>query len=394
VFLVDDSITASPHIGGPTGDLRLLPDVGQLVALAGQPGWAWAPADRFTQDGAEYGGCQRSFARRMVRQARAAGVEFRAGFEIEWAVSQGDADEFTPAAAGPAYGMTRVVEVSDYSRDVVEALGRQGVVVDQFHPEYAAGQFELSVAPADPVTAADISVLVRQTIRAVALRHGLRVSFAPVVAAGTVGNGGHLHLSAWSDGRNLLAGGDGRCGLGERGESLLAGLLAALPALCAVGAPSAASYLRLVPSHWAGCYQCWGRENREAALRFITGPTGGTAWTANAELKCFDLAANPYLIVGSAIAVAVDALDKRLRLPEEVTGDPAALSDAELAQRGVRRLPTSLPEAADALESSEVLRAAMGDPLFLAFLAVRRAEAELFANQEPEQLVAATRWRY
>jgi glutamine synthetase len=150
----------------------------------------------------------------------------------------------------------------------------------------------------------------------------------------------------------------------------------------------------LVPSHWAGCYQCWGRENREAALRLITGPTGGEAWTANAELKCFDLAANPYLLAGSVIAVALEAVGQALRLPEEMTGDPAALADEELARRGVQRLPTSLPAAADALDASAVLREAMGDPLFLAVLAVRRAEAELFAGQEPEQVVAATRWRY
>jgi glutamine synthetase len=390
VFLVDDSITSSPHVGGPTGDLRLLPDVGQLVALAGQPGWAWAPADRFSQDGTEHPVCQRSFARRMVRAALAAGVEFRMGYEIEWAISRSDAggDEFVPACDGPAYGMTRVVELSDYSREVLDALARQGVVVDQFHPEYASAQFELSVAPADPVTAADLNVLARQTIRAVGLRHGLRVSFAPAVVPGTVGNGGHLHLSAWADGRNLL--GD----RAERGESLLAGLLAAMPALCAVGAPSVASYLRLVPSRWAGCYQCWGRENREAAVRLISGPVGGEASAGNAELKCFDLAANPYLVVGAVIAVAIDALDAGLRLPAEMPGDPAALGDAELARRGVRRLPTALPAAADALENNKVLREAMGDPLFLSFLAVRRAEAELFAGQEPADVVAATRWRY
>ncbi|MEK8169185.1 hypothetical protein NKH77_03380 [Streptomyces sp. M19] len=49
-------------------------------------------------------------------------------------------------------------------------------------------------------------------------------------------------------------------------------MLRELPALLAIGAPSAASYLRLEPSHWAGVFQCWGLENREAAIRFITGP--------------------------------------------------------------------------------------------------------------------------
>lgn len=395
VFLVDDSITTSEHIGGPTGDLRLLPDVERVVALAGQPGWAWAPVDRITQEGAEYAACQRSFARRMVQRARDAGIEFRMGFEIEWVVSRGDGDAFTPACRGPAYGMTRVVELSDYGRDLVDALDREGVVVEQFHPEYAVGQLEISTAPTDPVTAADMSVLVRQTVSAVATRHGLRVSFAPRVEPDTVGNGGHLHLSAWTDDRNLFAGGSGPYGVTDTGESLLAGLLDALPALCGVGAPSVASYLRLVPSHWAGCYQCWGRENREAALRLITGPRGTQDATANAEIKCFDLSANPYLVVGSVIAVALDARERGLTLPEEVGGDPALLGDdEELARRGIRRLPTSMTQATDALEANDVLREAMGQPLFRAFVAVRRAEGKLFAKGTPEEVVNAVRWRY
>src|SRR4051794_23562428 len=47
-FLVDDSIVAGRYAGGPVGDLRLHPDLGRLTTLAEQPGWAWAPADRYT----------------------------------------------------------------------------------------------------------------------------------------------------------------------------------------------------------------------------------------------------------------------------------------------------------------------------------------------------------
>src|SRR5258708_29654631 len=42
VFGVNDDITTSEHIGGPSGDLRLVPDLDRLAVLAGQRGWAWA----------------------------------------------------------------------------------------------------------------------------------------------------------------------------------------------------------------------------------------------------------------------------------------------------------------------------------------------------------------
>jgi glutamine synthetase len=387
VFLVDDSITTSKHVGGPAGDLRLYPDLDRLVPLAGQPGWAWAPVDRRTQDGQPYPCCQRTFARTMVRRAAERGLELRMAFEVEWFVGAGDG---TPACHGPAYGMTRVIELSGYVDALLATLRAQGVPVVQFHPEYAPGQLELSVDVADPVAAADRNVLVRQTIRAVSQQHGYQVSFAPVVVAGTVGNGGHLHLSAWSDGRNLFDGGEGRYGLTAPGESVLAGLLGRLPALCAIGAPSPGSYLRLVPQRWAGPWHCWGLENREAALRFITGSVGERDRAANAELKCFDGSANPYLLVGAVTAVATAALDAGLRLPPEVPGDPALLPESERPPR----LPQSVPEAVTALRADEPLREALGEPLLEAFCAVRLAEHELFADAAPATVAEATRWKY
>ncbi|WP_399036699.1 glutamine synthetase family protein [Streptomyces sp. ASQP_92] len=378
VYLVDDSVTTSPHIGGPDGDLRLIPDLDRLTVLAAQPGWAWAPAERFEQSGQPYDACQRQFARRMTRRAAERGIELRMGFETEWVVD--------PPLGGPAYGMARIVERSAYVGDVLAALEAQGVEVLQIHPEYTPGQFEVSVAPADPVGAADLAVLVRETIRAVSLQHGLTPWFGPVVDPEGVGNGGHLHLSLWQDGRNLCRGGEGPSGMSTTCESFLAGILEALPALLAIGAPTPASYLRLAPSRWAGAFQCWGPENREAALRFVPGPPGAES-AANAEVKSFDPAANPYLVTGAVIAAGLAGLDAGLRLPPPVAGDPVNTV-------GARRLPASLPEALGHFTESAVLREALGDRLFEAIAAVRQAETKLFDGRTPQEIAEATRGRY
>lgn len=376
VFTSEDAIAPSSHIGGPDGDLRLFPDLDRLTVLAAQPGWAWAPVDRYDQHGQPHPACQRSFARRMAGRAAERGLHPRMGFETEWVVE--------PAGEGPAYGMTRVVERSDYLRDLYEAFAAQRVEVLQVHPEYSPGQFEVSTAPADPVGAADDVVLVRETVRAVSARHGLRATFAPSVVAGGVGNGCHLHLSLWRDGVNLCRGESGPYGMTQEAERFLSGVLHSLPALVAIGAPSPASYLRLVPSRWSGPYRCWGLENREAGLRFVAGAPDDPD-SANAELKCFDAAANPYLLVGAVIAAGLrdDAPD---RLPEPVTGDPVK-GDHE-------RLPTTLPEAADRLAADPALGEALGEVLLGAVLAVRHAESKRFAGNTEEEITAATRWRW
>lgn len=383
VFLVDDAVTASRYLGGPDGDLRAFPVLDRAVVLAAQPGWAFAPAERYRQDGLPHPACQRRFARRMVDAAAERGIEFRAAFETEWIVQRA-ADGAYPTD-GPAYGLHRITDCSDYLRDVLLALEAEGLTVQQLHPEYSPGQFEVSVAAQDPLGAADEAVLVRATIRGVSARHGLRASFAPAFEPGGVGNGGHLHLSASRGGRNLLAGPVGERPSGD-GEAFLAGVLRELPALLALGAPSPASHLRLVPSHWSGCFQCWGVENREAGLRLIQ----GTDEQANIEVKCFDQAANPYLAVGGVIAAGLAGIDAGATLPEPVQGDPALLPP----ERQPARLPTSPDATLTAFRSSTVLRDALGDVLFEAIAAVRAAESAAYGELPPEDVVAATRWRY
>ena len=394
VSTVTDTFTATASVGGPTGDVRLIPDASALHVPAGDPGWAWAPADQHTQDGAVFGCCQRSFACRMVEEACARGLELRLGSELEWFLARDGEGELTPAHAGPGYGFAPIAELGDHLRELVACFVDSGVNLGQVHAEYEPGQLEISLPPAGPVRAADLNVFSRHVIRTASRRDGFRASFSPVFSADRVGNGGHLHFSVWEGDRNLLAGGEGPYGMSGAGESFLAGVLAQLPPLMAIGAPSVASYLRLRPSHWAGVFACWGRENREAAMRFVIGMSGSESWAANCEVKCFDQSANPYLAIGSVIAAGLDGVESGLTLPPEIVEDPGGLSEHELQARGAARLPTSLDVSLAALERSDLLRAAMGDMLFDAVVAVRRAELEAFAHADTDTVVAAHRWRY
>jgi glutamine synthetase len=389
VFMFDDAITSSPSSTGPVGDLRLFPDLERLVVLAAQPGWAWAPLDRRTQEGEPHPCCQRTFAKSMVERATGRGLQASMGFEAEWVLDAGAGDGFVPATSGPAYGMDRLIEVSDYCRGLLAALDAQSIEVLQLHPEYAPAQFELSVAPADPVEAADRILLVRHTIRAVTGRAGMRCSFAPAMTPGGVGSGFHLHTSLWRDERTLMSGGSGPHGLSDEAQAFVAGVLDGLPGLLAIGAPSAASYLRLIPQRWAAPYRCWGRENREAAVRLAA-----SGDQANAEVKCLDGAANPYLLVGAVLALGLDGIERGLELLPEVTVDPATLSDAELMAAGVARLPSSLADTLEHFRRCEPLAKAMGPALFETIVSVREAEIERFAGASDEEIVAATRWRY
>lgn len=400
VAMVDDSFASSPYAGGPTGDLRLKPSLGSVVTIGAMPGWAWSPVDQFTQGGGPWGGCPRSFLRSQERALNDAGFRLRAAVEHEFFLGRRGAPGASanpgasaePSHTGPGYGAEPLTANLAFASDLIAELDDERFGLQQFHPEYAAGQFEVSVAPRDAVDAADTAVAVRQVIRAVARAHSNDVAFAPVFAEGSVGNGAHVHLSLWdrTGEANMLAGGEGPHGLRPEAESFIAGVLRELPALTCVAAPTVVSYGRLQPHKWSGAWAVWGHENREAALRLIAGGPS----SANLEVKCVDGAANQYMVLGALIAAGLAGISDDLSLPPGVTEDPSSFSEEERANRGIARLPASLAEAIEALEGSTVMRKAMDPVLLDSFVAARRAEVEAFAKSSLAEAIRAHMWRY
>lgn len=396
VFDTHDAITyAHPGLSTPSGDLRLMPLLDRLTRLAGQPALAWAPGRQVADDGSAWPYDQRSVLEQQVQRAADAGLEVRAGYEMEFVVGSADAppDELRPAHPGPAYSPHALLAVDEFVGALLADLAANGLPIGQLHAEYGTAQVEVSLGPSDPVTAADRQLLARQTVHAAARAHGLRASLAPLVSVAGVGNGWHLHTSVWRDGENLLAG-DAVRGPGPAGAGYLAGLLRDLPALAAVTAPSVPSRTRLRPGYFAGAYTFWGVQNREAALRYVPGSELLGAGHANVELKVCDASANPYLALAAVIAAGVNGLADQLTLPEPIQSDPGTWSEAERSAHRVARLPGTPAESEAALLASDRIRAVLGDDLLGAFLAVRRSDAAWAAERTAEEVVAAHLWRY
>lgn len=391
VFAVDDHITASPGYDTPSGDMRLIPDLNAVVELAGAPGWAWAPVDQYDQDGQVMPICQRSLLKQQVERAAGHGLTFQMAYEIEYTLLDHSGE---PLHTGPGYSPIALLPAEQYAVDLLDALEAQGIKVTQFHPEYSSGQYEMSFGARSPVEAADQHVLIRNTVRRIASQHGFQAEFGPLVLAGAVGNGCHLHFSAWQDGQNLMQGGSGPEGLTETGEALAAGVLEHLRDLVAVYAPSVISYGRLQPDHWSGGYTCWGHENREAAIRMIKGMAGTRERAANMELKTTDHTANPYLAAAMLLASALDGLERGLRLPQPLQINPSTLPEAEREANRVYRLPATLGQAIDRLAQSTLARQAMGQAEFEAFLASRRLEWESYGQTDLVELTHLLRGKY
>ncbi len=391
VFTSHDGITFEHEaLSTPSGDVRLLPVLARLRPLAGQPGLAWVPGRQLAADGSPWPYDQRGALEAQVQRAEQLGLRFRIGYELEFFVADGQ-EGLEPGHPGPAYSPHALLAIDEFVAQLLGDLQANGLEVNQLHAEYGPAQVELSLAASDPVSAADNQLLARQTIRAAARAHDLRVSFAPLINAESVGNGWHIHSSVWRGGQNLLAGDSGPS---PEGAAFIAGLLRDLPALAAVTVPSVPSLARLRPGYFASAYTFWGVENREAALRYVPSSQLLGASHANVELKPSDASANPYLALAALIAAGVAGIEEHLTPPAPIEQDPGAWSEAERQRVGVLHLPATPEEQEQALLGNPRIKAALGEPLLGAFIAVRRADAAWAAERTPDEVIAAHLWLY
>jgi glutamine synthetase len=381
-FAIDRTGIAFTDAISVVGDQRLRIDRHAIRLI--DEGLAWAPASFFDQDGNPVAACARGSLARVESRLQEEGLRALVGHEIEF-VLVGPEGQQLPGQLWAQYGLAGVLEHEGFVRDVMAAMLAAGVAVEQFHPEYGVNQFEMSLAPASPVAAADQLVLARLLIGRVARTHGLRVSLSPVPFAGGAGSGAHQHFSLHRGHVPIFSGGQGPHGLTSEGAAAIGGLVAGLQQALLVFSGSLVSGLRMRPGNWAGAYACWGTENREAAVRFMAA-THGNPHGANVEVKVCDPSANPYLASAAILGLALGGIGHGAALPAEITVDPDALTAGQRAEAGVVQLSSRQSDSIAALEGSTLLRAILGDAAVDALLAVRRYEQRNYCDLTPAEL--------
>ena len=378
---------------GPVGEAGLVPDWTTLRLLPFAPGEAQVLGD-LTLDGAPWVHCPRAFLRGQIARLAASGLQVQAAFENEFYLlhrAETEAGTELRPADDTVYAATGSMNLHrPFVHALSDALEALGLEPETYHPESGPGQLELSVRHTDALSSADQQIVFRETVRGVAQQHGYVASFLPKIFEAQAGSGCHLNLSLWRGGLNVTGDASHPSGLSETTRAFIAGILAHLPALCALSIPSPNSYRRLRPSAWAGAYATWGHLNREAAVRV----SAASVASARFELKTSDASANPYLALGSVIAAGLDGIERNLPLPPETAFDPGLLSDVERKSLGIVALPGSLGEAIAALEHDPALLAALGAERAHTYLAVRRAEWQALKDMSLEQEVQLLAERY
>lgn len=368
---------------GSVGDLRLLPDPETRVTVAGTGAASaldFVLCDIVEIDGRPWGGCPRSFLRGALAQLEGelgAGASVHASFEHEFQL-------LLEVPAALPFSLEAQRRAEPFAGLVMGALEEAGAQPERFFAEYAAHQFEIPVAPAGALASADRAVVVREVVREVARRQGMRATFTPLLDPADAGNGVHIHLSVLdSAGDSLLYDAGRPACLSELGGSFAAGILRHPRALTALAAGSPVSAARLQPHRWSAGAACLGERNREALLRIpprLSLGGGEAAAQMRIEYRGADASANPHLALGAILLAGLEGLRAGLPTPPILDRDPAQLDEQEQTRFGVGTLPGSLEEALAALEQDAAARAWLPAPLHDAYAAVKRAEIEATAR--------------
>jgi glutamine synthetase len=364
---------------GPVGEIRLVADLSTFRVVPYAPRTGAVLTDHVALDGEPAAVCQRSFLKRMDARLAERGLVLRAAFENEFSLATREDGQFVPVDSGLCFSTIAMTASQDFVDELAAAIDAQGIVLEQYYAELGHGQQEISTGHAPALQAADEQLLVRETIRGVAAKHGLVASLAPKPWPENAGNGAHIHFSLWEGERNRFYNGSAPDLLSAEARSFIAGVLEHLPGLCGLTAPSFNSYKRIVPQYWAGAYVCWGHDNREAPVRVASVFSGSEEASTNAELKACDASCNPYLAIGGLIAAGLDGLERGLEPPAPVEVDPATIEERERSARGIVPLPGTQAEALAALAADEVLTTALGPVLAESYLAVRRSEWDAYS---------------
>lgn len=355
-----------------SGDMMAVPDPRSYQVLPRYPGTARTLTWLRAPDGSVFHGCPRTRLQAAVDDLASAGYSVQAAYEPEfYLLERGDDGEFIPATTVRSFSETGLADEQEFVRQVVDDLAEMGITVPQFGKEFGPGQYELSVQHGDPFAAIDSYYAVKSVVRDAARDGGRVATFMPKPYAHWIGCSLHLHLSIWDTAgeRDLTPGTVDDIALSDVGQWFMGGILHHVEALTGLGSPTVNSYKRLLPGTFAPANTYWGYGNRSGVIR-IPGP----GKRRHIEFRSGDNSCQAALFLAGTLAAGLDGIRNQIDPGQPVQRDVSRMTQAEIAEAGIRFLPRDLPTALAALEADEVVAGALGPVALEHFLQVKRNE--------------------
>ena len=322
--------------------------------------------------GEPFEGDPRYVLKRNLKKAADLGFTFYVGPELEFFYFK-DSTSTETLDSGGYFDLTPLDAATDLRRNTVITLEKMGIGIEYSHHEVAPSQHEIDMRYTDALTMADNVMTYRLVVKQIAINQGAYATFMPKPVFGINGSGMHVHQSLFKGDRNAFFDPKGKYFLSKLARSYVAGLLKYAPEITAINNQWINSYKRLVPGYEAPVYLSWAKRNRSDLIR-VPEYRPGKEKATRIELRSPDPACNPYLCFSVMLAAGLKGIEDGLEPPEPVEENVYEMSEKQRIDRGIYTLPASLADAIALTEKSELVRKALGDHVFNAFIENKKIE--------------------
>ena len=367
-------------------DMVALPDPDTFQLLPWRPREHRAVARMFCDilrpGGETFEGDPRYVLKKNLKRAADMGYTFYVGPELEYFYFR-DSNGTEPLDQGGYFDLTPRDAATDMRKETVLTLEDMGIGVEYSHHEVASSQHEIDMRYTDALTMADNVMTYRLVVKEVALKYGVYATFMPKPVFGINGSGMHVHQSLFKGERNAFFDKDDEYNLSKVAKGYIAGLLKHAPEITSVTSQWVNSYKRLVPGYEAPVYLSWARRNRSDLIR-VPEYRPGREKATRIEYRSPDPACNPYLAFSVMLAAGLEGIEEGLEPPPPVEENVYEMTEEERQERGIGTLPASLLEAILLTEKSEIVRKALGEHVFEAFIQNKKIEWDHYRTQVTE----------
>ncbi len=373
-------------------DMVAMPDPDTFQLLPWRPREHRAVARMFCDvlrpGGQPFEGDPRYVLKKNLKRAADLGYTFYVGPELEYfyfKLNKDDPNSYTTEVLdhGGYFDLTPRDAAVDMRKETVLQLEELGIGVEYSHHEVAHSQHEIDMRYTDALTMADNVMTYRLVVKEVALKNGVYATFMPKPVFGINGSGMHVHQSLFKGDSNAFFDAKDEYNLSKVAKSYIAGLLKHAPEITSICNQWVNSYKRLVPGYEAPVYQSWARRNRSDLVR-VPEYRPGREKATRIEFRSPDPACNPYLAFSVMLAAGLEGIEKGYEAPEPVEENVYEMKEEERIKRGIGTLPASLLEAILLTENSEIVRKALGDHVFEAFIQNKKIEWDQYRTQVTE----------
>jgi glutamine synthetase len=361
-------------------DLMAAPDWDTARPVPWQPGVAAVLCDMQTKAGDPVELDPRHVLRLAVERLASHGLGALCGVEYEFflfhnddagrrALREGRPRDLVPVGLEhQAYSLIRWPDLAPFIDALFECMEPYGVPIDAVSTELGYGMVEVAIGPRPPLEAADAAARFKLACKELARRHGFLASFIAKWDMEQSGSSGHVHCSLLRDGKNVLWTEANE--VGELAGKALAGLLSSAVDTSVFMSPFPNSYRRFQPETWTPLNVTWGRDNRNACVRFISVSRDTTRF----EHRRPGADLNPYLSIAACLDGCAHGIENGFGLASEA---PGRAWEAE----GAQRFPADLLDATRRLAESRFARDRYGDAFVDHYVLSREAEHAEWARE-------------